>query len=369
MMKKKYLLTLALTGAMTLTLLTGYDNNNKENEKKQEKSSSSNSLVIADQGIFSAGGITTTSKGTFDPENQWEETGAGQTSHVDHANVLYQIPENETGMPMVFLHGYGQSRMGWMTTPDGREGWSDMFLRMGHGVFLIDQPRRGEAGATSVSGDISTKNLDQRWYTQFRIGRWEDGKSVVNEGSQFPNDDTSIDQFFRQMTPDTGMTSDMGADFDNETVAKALAATIDEVYNRTGKDSILVTHSQGAGPGWTAAMYTDHIAAIVAIEPGGAPGVDSKEYQAIKEKNIPVTFYFGDYIDNGDPDIQATSMWQMMRKTCYDFVDAYTAQGGKGTVVDLPKEGITGNDHFMFQDLNNKVIAKHIEKWIKKNVK
>ena len=50
---------------------------------------------------------------------------------------------------MVFLHGYGQSRMGWMTTPDGREGWSDMFLRKGHSVFLIDQPRRGEAGQTS----------------------------------------------------------------------------------------------------------------------------------------------------------------------------------------------------------------------------
>lgn len=37
------------------------------------------------------------------------------------------------------------------------------------------------------------------------------------------------------MTPDTGMTSDMGGDFDNETVAKAVAATIDEVYERTGK--------------------------------------------------------------------------------------------------------------------------------------
>ena len=36
--------------------------------------------------------------------------------------------------------------MGWMTTPDGREGWSDMFLRRGHSVWLIDQPRRGEAG-------------------------------------------------------------------------------------------------------------------------------------------------------------------------------------------------------------------------------
>lgn len=92
---------------------------------------------------------------------------------------------------MVFLHGYGQSRMGWMTTPDGREGWSDMFLKMGHGVWLLDQPRRGEAGATSVAGTISTKTLDQRWYTQFRIGRWEDGQSVTNKGSQFPNDPES----------------------------------------------------------------------------------------------------------------------------------------------------------------------------------
>ena len=325
-------------------------------------------IVLADQGMFSAGGTTITAEGTFDPEDQWEATGAGQTAHVDHANVLYQIPAEETGLPMVFLHGYGQSRMGWMTTPDGREGWSDMFLRMGHSVFLIDQPRRGEAGATSVSGTISTTPLDQRWYTQFRIGRWENGESVVNEGSQFPNDPESLDQFFRQMTPDTGMRSDMGADFDNDVVARAVAATIDEVYARTVKDSILVTHSQGGLPGWTAAQYTDHIAAIIAIEPGGAPAAGSAEFQTLAQKNIPIIMYFGDYIDNGDPALAATMAWQAMRQTCYDFETAYNEQGGNCTVVDLPEEGITGNDHFMFQDLNNDVIAQHIENWIEETL-
>ena len=49
---------------------------------------------------------------------------------------------------MVFLHGYGQSRMGWMTTPDGRKGRSNLFIQKGHSVFLIDEPRRGEAGQT-----------------------------------------------------------------------------------------------------------------------------------------------------------------------------------------------------------------------------
>lgn len=103
-----------------------------------------------------------TSDGTFDPSNQWEETGAGQTAHVDHANVYYQVPEEETGLPIVFWHGCGQSRMGWMATPDARAGWPDLFLRDGHAVYLIDAPHRGEAGATSRAVTISTKTLDQR---------------------------------------------------------------------------------------------------------------------------------------------------------------------------------------------------------------
>ena len=335
-MKNRQIAALLLCGAMSLSLLAGCAGKQpaaaptqtqtsaqeesaaavQPEETAPEETTQENSTVlsIAEQGVFSAGGITVTSDGTFDPENQWEETGAGQTAHVDHANVLYQIPAEETGLPMVFLHGYGQSRMGWMTTPDGREGWSEMFLRKGHGVFLIDEPRRGEAGATSVSGDISTKTLDQRWYTQFRIGRWENGESVVNEGSQFPNDAASVDQFFRQMTPDTGMTSDMGGDFDNETVAKAVAATIDEVYERTGKNSILVTHSQGGGPGWTAVQHTDHIAAIVAIEPGGAPGADSEDMQKRIERfgltgkfayrGYPTTFW--DIYQTGGHAVRAT---------------------------------------------------------------
>ena len=37
-------------------------------------------------------------------------------------------------------------------------------------------------------------------------------------------------------------------------------------------------------------------------------------------------------------------------------------------LLSIPDEGITGNDHFMFQDMNNDVIAEHIENWIQANV-
>ena len=322
-------------------------------------------LIIAKQGMFSAGGTVLKTEGVFNSEDQFEETGAGQTSHVDHANVFYQIPSDENGLPIVFLHGYGQSRMGWMTTPDGREGWSNLFLRKGHSVYLIDQPRRGEAGQTSVSGIISEKTLDQRWYVNFRMGRWENDKAVLNKNSQFPDDEYSIDQFFRQMTPDTGMKSDRGLDFDKEVVAKALAATVDEVYKRTGKKSILISHSQGGSPGWLAPVYTKNIKAIVAIEPGGPAAENSIEYKELLAQKIPIAFYFGDYIENGDPKILSTPIWQERLEKCKKFVKNYNDEGGNSVLVELPKEGIFGNDHFIFQNLNNDIVADHVENWIK----
>ncbi len=322
-------------------------------------------LIIAKQGMFSAGGTVLKTEGVFNSEDQFEETGAGQTSHVDHANVFYQIPSDENGLPIVFLHGYGQSRMGWTTTPDGREGWSNLFLRKGHSVYLIDQPRRGEAGQTSVSGIISDKTLDQRWYVNFRMGRWENEKAVLNKNSQFPDDEYSIDQFFRQMTPDTGMKSDRGLDFDKEVVAKALAATVDEVYKRTGKKSILISHSQGGSPGWLAPVYTKNIKAIVAIEPGGPAAENSIEYKELLAQKIPIAFYFGDYIENGDPKILSTPIWQERLEKCKKFVKNYNDEGGNSVLVELPKEGIFGNDHFIFQNLNNDIVADHVENWIK----
>lgn len=375
-MTKKKIAALALTGAMLLSLAACSRHaagnpapGESQATETQVAETNSDALVIAEQGIFSAGGTVINSDGTFDVSNYYTSR-EGSTSHVDHANVFYQIPEDGAGLPMVFLHGYGQSRMSWMTTPDGREGWSDLFLKMGHSVWLIDQPSRGEAGQTSVAGTITTETSDQTWYTQFRIGTFLDGAFTYNEGSQFPQGEDVLDQFFRQMTPDTGMDNAGGdQNIDNTVVAQAVAAAIDEIYERTGRNSILVTHSQGGMPGWETARYTDHIAAIVAIEPGMAPVVDSEDYNALLEKEIPVTFYYGDYIGEEFTDVPAAGMWSMMASSADSFTAGYTAAGGVSTVVHLPDEGITGNSHFMFQELNNDVIAEHVEAWIQENVK
>lgn len=321
-------------------------------------------LVIARQGMFSSGGtVTEPVEGEFDETTNWLDlTRAGNTAHVDHANVLYQIPANGNGNPIVYLHGYGQSRMGWMTTPDGREGWSDIFLKNGHSAFLVDQPRRGEAGSTAAmtADNIDTWSEDskeympgdQAWYTHFRIGRVAPERY---EGSQFPEGEEAQNQFFRQMTPNTGS-------YDEAVDAAALGEVMNDVYEMTGDKAIYITHSQGGRVGWSTPM--EHVSAIVAIEPGGTPEIGSETYQKLLDAEIPIVIYFGDYIDNGPQDIQSTGFWKDVKDAAFEFAEAYNADGGNCTVVDLPKEGITGNSHFMFQEMNNQEIAEHIENWL-----
>lgn len=331
--------------------------------------SQENGLSIKEEGMFSSGGtVTEAVQGEFDETTNWlDNTRKGNTAHIDHANVLYQIPENETGLPMVFLHGYGQSRMGWMTTPDGREGWSTSFLRKGHSVFLVDQPRRGEAGSTAAmtNDGIDTWSAeskeympgDQAWYTHFRIGRVAPDRY---DGSQFPEGAEAQDQFFRQMTPNTGS-------FDMAVNVAAMNEVMKDVREKTGKKSVYVTHSQGGRVGWD--VDTENVAAIVAIEPGGTPEIGSEQYKKFLDAKIPMIIYFGDYIDNGPEDIQSTSFWKAVRDGAVQFAEQYNKDGGNCTVINLPDIGMNGNSHFMFQEKNSEEIAQHVENWIQENVK
>lgn len=336
----------------------------ESNEEDSAAAVPEGALVIAKQGMFSSGGtVTDPVEGEYDETQNWlDNTRAGNTAHVDHANVFYQIPANDNGNPIVYLHGYGQSRMGWMTTPDGREGWSDLFLKKGHSAFLVDQPRRGEAGSTAkmTTGAIDTWSEDskdympgdQAWYTHFRIGRVAPDRY---EGSQFPEGDEVQNQFFRQMTPNTG-------DYDEVLFGEALGEVMKDVHEMTGDKSIYITHSQGSRVGWTTPV--ENLSAIIAIEPGGTPEIGSEYYQRLLDAKIPIAVYFGDYIDNGPEDIHSSDFWKNVRDGALAFAEAYNADGGDCTVVDLPKEGITGNSHFMFQELNNQEIADHIESWL-----
>ena len=76
-----------------------------------------NMLHIREQGSFLVGGSVVTAPGTYDKNNP--TTPDGQALHGDHAYVFYQIPDKARCLPLVFLHGNGESAKTWETTP----GW------------------------------------------------------------------------------------------------------------------------------------------------------------------------------------------------------------------------------------------------------
>lgn len=324
-------------------------------------------IVLEEQGSFAFGGTVIEAKGEFDRYNLFPSSN-GQTHHSDHGYAFYQIPVNARKYPIAFLHGGGQSARSFETTPDGREGFQNIFLKRRYSVYLVDQPRRGRAGNSSVSTTINPIPSEQFAYNFFRIGFWPD----YFEGVQFKKDEETLNQYFRQITPNTGA-------FDEETVSDAMS----ELFNRIG-EGILVAHSQGAGPAFFTAIKNDKVKSLVLYEPGGcslpfpsgevpsANDITMPAYLPIKEisredfsklSRIPIILYFGDYIPKEHSENPYLEEWRLRIELIRVWEDILRKHGGDIEIVILPEIGIYGNTHFPFSDLNNIEIADLLEKY------
>jgi pimeloyl-ACP methyl ester carboxylesterase len=323
-------------------------------------------IVVQEQGSFAVSGKRLVTPGTFNPNQPFDP--AGQTFHGDHAYVSYQKPVSPRRYSMTFLHGAGQSAKTWDTTPDGREGFQTIFLRRGFTVYVVDQPRRGRAGRSTVEMNVSAVADEQLWFQQFRLGIWPDSFP----GVQFPQDQASLNQFFRQMTPNTGP-------FDVGVISDAIAS----LYTQSGP-GILVTHSQGGGPGWHSVMKSSNIKAVVSYEAGsGFPFPENEVPAAISNKfnksltadgvpmvefrkltRIPIIIYYGDFIPDAPAENPAQDYWYAALQMANKWAETVNRHGGDVTVVHLPKLGIKGNTHFPFSDLNSREIADHLSTWL-----
>ena len=105
-----------------------------------------------------AGGKMVTAPGMYDGTKPTDF--AGETLHGNHAYVFYQKPVKAKKTSMVFLHGYGQSGKTWETTPDGRDGFQNIFLEKGYKTYVVDEPGRGKAGRRTTPGTVSAQPDD-----------------------------------------------------------------------------------------------------------------------------------------------------------------------------------------------------------------
>jgi len=322
-------------------------------------------LMIQEQGSFAVGGTVVTNPGTFNPYNQTPE---GQTFHGDHAYIFYQVPVKARKYPLVMWHGIGQFSKTWETTPDGREGYQTIFLRRRFPVYLIDQPRRGNASRSTAEATITPTPDEQGWFGTFRVGIWPN----YFEGVQFSKDKEALNQYFRQMVPNLGPI-DMNVNTD----------AISALFTKIGA-GILVTHSHSGGMGWATTIKNQNIKAIVSYEPGSgfvfpegevpasipmaggtmsALGVPMSDF--MKLTKIPIIIYYGDFIPEKPMDNPGQDGWRARLKMARLWRDCVNKHGGDVTVVHLPEIGIKGNTHFPFSDLNNVEIADLMSKWLK----
>jgi hypothetical protein len=329
-------------------------------------------IVVAEQGSFLAGGTVVTNAGTFDPIAL---TPDGQTVRGDHAYVQYQIPPDARKLPLVFWHGGGQFSKTWETTPDGREGFQNIFLRRGFAVYNLDQPRRGRAGRSLANASITPipgpgATGEQGIFVRFRIGIWPN----YFPGVQFSHDPEALNQWWRQQTPDIGPGT-------NTVVVNGVVAALEKVG-----PSVLVTHSASGLPGFLTQIQSPNVKAIVAYEPVGwvfpsgempAPittaggnvivgsPVSAADFQHLTQ--VPILVVYGDNIPAlGSPSVYpGIDIWRGRLEMARKFVAAVNSKGGDATLIHLPDVGITGNTHFPMQDLNNLEVADLLSKYLK----
>src|SRR5579863_188234 len=94
-------------------------------------------LVLKEQGSFFVGGET----------KKINSTPPGGEITVNQMYVQYQTPMNgDQHVPVVMVHGCCLSSKTWETTPDGRMGWNEYFVRKNRPVYLADQVSRARSG-------------------------------------------------------------------------------------------------------------------------------------------------------------------------------------------------------------------------------
>ncbi|WP_278503304.1 alpha/beta hydrolase [Mitsuokella multacida] len=334
-------------------------------------------LVIEEQGSFTVGGTYKEKTGKFTQENFVAEDG--QRAYGDFAYVEYQKPVKSKKLPLIFQHGGAQSKRTWESGPDGREGFNTMFVRAGYEVYLVDQPRSGEANLSTEAVTPDTPWAanpmygDKTLYVLSRVGHYDEaGNPVPN--AQFPAGEKNYQAFEQSWTIGSGP-------LDNDLNADVLA----KLVNQQKDGAILVTHSMGGTIGWRTAIRSDKVKAIIAYEPGGTPfifpqtempkitearfkalsasamGVPMEDF--LKLTRIPIVLYYGDYIKIGSENV-GEDKWGTEFAMAKQFVEVINRHGGDATLVHLSDIGIKGNSHFLMQEKNNAEIMQLALNWL-----
>jgi len=316
-------------------------------------SSDAEPLTIARQGSFFVGGRNVKSD-NLSLLPAYAPTG---TIAVDQMYVQFQEPVAATRPPVVFVHGCCLTGKTWETTPDGRMGWDEFFVRRGFPTYVVDQVSRGRSaadpsGIVQVKGGRSGADALPQVFGAAQEGAWAIFRfgpeyPKVFPGMQFPLE--AQGEFWKQMVPDW---------LNALPTPNPTVPALSELAQRLN-GAVLISHSQsGIYPFQTATLDRRGVAGIVSIEPGACPAAasDMRPFAG-----MPILVLWGDYVDQ-------SPRWAPRLKLCRDFVEAANKAGAKAEMVMLADVGFPGASHMLMQDRHSLKIGEWLAGWLDRHV-
>jgi len=208
-------------------------------------------FALRDMGSFHVGGREVVLAGqpvrevVFTPGGMPAKVDLNGTYLVESMYVQYFLPSAKRGaLPLLMWHGGGLTGVTYETTPDGRPGWLNYFLRKGWDVYNSDAVERGRAGWAMfpqiLKGEPVFLTTANPW-ERFRIGPGSGSYSSKQTlpGTQFPI--SHYDNFVRQSVPRWTTTDDA--------IIAAYTALVDRVC-----PCVILFHSQAGQFGFKVAQ-------------------------------------------------------------------------------------------------------------------
>lgn len=305
-------------------------------------------LVLRDMGAFHVGGQPLQVQGQQSSRQVLAAGGEpvllnpNGTYWVGQMYAQYFLPEvSARPAPLLLWHGGALTGACWETTPDGRPGWLQYFVRRGWDTYLCDAAERGRSGFAphGIWGSPLSQTAEAV-FERFRIGRGltglraDDIQAHAFAEGQFPVD--AYDGLVRQMVPRWTHT--------DEIILDAYSALLERVG-----PSVVVCHSQGGMFGLTAAARRpDAVRAVVSLEPAAVP-----ELAADQTYDVPTLIVLGDRTDRD-------ARWPAMRAR----IEAFAQRHACVELVCLPDQGVRGNSHMLMMDRNNLELADLAHDWL-----
>jgi hypothetical protein len=319
---------------------------------------------------------------------------------INQMYVQFMLPQAQNGKKhnaIGIVHGCCLSTKSWQTTPDGRMGWDEYFVRQGFSTYMMDQVGRARSGFDPVAYNSVRTGLtpcvptgttscpqnpsiliasDQFAWNVFRWGTTTcttspcssttiphpDLKFPIQTIGVGPNSNT---QFYNMVIPDMSST---------------LTASGGSTPNQMGRlatkvgGMILMGHSQSSGfptraalastsgcfP-WTSAAACK-VKGIIQLETGCVANLTPDQVATLS--HIPILIVDGDYFKDQRPPASCVTMMNQVNGAGGDMEYALLPSLTPGSLYPGSPGPMPGIEHMMMIGTKNIEVANLLIGWI-----